>query len=128
MKDNIKLKIYQLPDVIKDEATLNQVMEDVAFYAGKKDIMDELNPEPWNELNIAIREANKIELFPGKILKTKCMIGEKIVITNRFRNNTLCVYQYMLKEFTAKIANHFLDQSKQRMELIVKHPAIGKHS
>lgn len=43
MKDNIKFKIYQLPDVIKDGATLNQLMEDVAFYAGKKDIMDELN-------------------------------------------------------------------------------------
>lgn len=70
----------------------------------------------------------KIELFPGKILKTKCIIGKKIVITNRFRNNTLRVYQYMLKEFSAKIANHFLDQSEQRMELIVKHPAIGKHS
>lgn len=42
-RDNIKLKIYQLPDVIKDGATLNQLMEDVAFYAGKKDIMDELN-------------------------------------------------------------------------------------
>lgn len=70
----------------------------------------------------------KIELFPGKILKTKCIIGKKIVITNRFRNNTLRVYQYMLKEFSAKIANHFLDQSEQRMELIVKHPAIGKYS
>ena len=43
MKDNIKFKIYQPPDVIKDGATLNQLMEDVAFYAGKKDIMDELN-------------------------------------------------------------------------------------
>lgn len=24
---------------------------------------------------------------------------KKIVVTKRFRNNTLCVYQYLLKEF-----------------------------
>ena len=71
MGDNIKLKIYQLPDDIKDEATLNQVMEDVAFYAGKNDIIDELNQEQENELGIAIREANENKTIPWEDFKNE---------------------------------------------------------
>jgi hypothetical protein len=33
---------------------------------------------------------------------------KKIVITKRFRNNTLRIYQYLLKEFSAKTADNFL--------------------
>jgi len=53
---------------------------------------------------------------------------KRIVVTKRFHKNTLSVYQYLLKEFSAKIANHFLDKIEQRIELIIKHPTIGKPS
>ena len=55
-------KIVELLDCIEDEVVLNQVMEDVAFYASKKDIVDELNAEQLNELDKAIEEANKNEM------------------------------------------------------------------
>ena len=42
MSKAVKTKIYQLLEGIEDEAVLNQVMEDVAFYATKKDAVDEL--------------------------------------------------------------------------------------
>jgi len=53
---------------------------------------------------------------------------KKIVITKRFRNNTSVVYKYLLEEFSAKAAYHFLYQIEQRIELIAKHPTIGKPS
>ena len=53
---------------------------------------------------------------------------KKIVITRRFRNNTLRVYQYLLKKFSVKTANLFLDKLRERIELIAKHPTIGKPS
>ena len=43
MSKAVKTKIYQLLEGIEDETLLNQVMEDVAFYAAKNDIVDELN-------------------------------------------------------------------------------------
>ena len=52
----------------------------------------------------------------------------KIIITKRFRNNTLRVYQYLLKRFAAKTANSFLDQLEKRIEFIAKNPSIGKAS
>ncbi len=36
MGKTVKTKIYQLLEGIEDEAVLNQVMEDVAFYAKKR--------------------------------------------------------------------------------------------
>jgi hypothetical protein len=45
---------------------------------------------------------------------------EKIIISKRFRNNTLRVYQYLLKEFTAKSANNFLERLERRIEFIAK--------
>ncbi len=45
-------------DDIKDETILNQVMEDVAFYANRKDITGYLTPEQLNELDAAIEEAD----------------------------------------------------------------------
>jgi len=53
---------------------------------------------------------------------------EKIIITRRFRNNTLRVYQYLLKEFSVKTAYQFLDRLEKRIEFIAKNPAIGKLS
>ncbi|HEV8283417.1 MAG TPA: hypothetical protein VGQ09_03860 [Chitinophagaceae bacterium] len=43
---------------IDDDTVLNQLMEDVAFYAKKKDILDELNTEQLKELDEAIKEAD----------------------------------------------------------------------
>ena len=46
---------------IEDKSVLNQVMEDVAFYATKKDIVDELSTNQLKELDKAIAEANNKE-------------------------------------------------------------------
>lgn len=51
-----------------------------------------------------------------------------IIITKRFRNNTLRVYQYLLKEFSAKSAHHFLFRLEKRIEFIGKNPTAGKLS
>ncbi len=53
---------------------------------------------------------------------------KKIVVTKRFRKNTLKVYDYLLKEHSAKIAFKFLDNLQQRIELIIQYPEIGKRS
>jgi len=53
---------------------------------------------------------------------------KKIIITNRFRNNTLRVYQYLLKKFSAKIAYNFLGRLEKRIDFISKNPEIGKLS
>ena len=53
---------------------------------------------------------------------------EKIIITKRFRNNTLRVYQYLLKEFSIKTAHSFLDHLEKRIEFIAKNPTTGKRS
>jgi len=61
MSKEVKSKIQQMVEGIEDEAVLNQVMEDVAFYASKKDIVDELNPGQVKELEEAIKEADNKE-------------------------------------------------------------------
>ncbi len=61
MSKAVKSKIVQMLEGIKDETILNQVMEDVAFYASKKDIVDELTPAQLKELDTAIEEADKKE-------------------------------------------------------------------
>ena len=53
---------------------------------------------------------------------------EKIIITRQFRKNILNVYQYLLKEFSAKAANEFLDRVEKRIDFIAKNPEIGKLS
>lgn len=53
---------------------------------------------------------------------------KKIVVTKRFRNNTLSVYNYLVKEFSPLVAYNFLDELEKRVELIAKHPDIGKPS
>jgi TRAP-type C4-dicarboxylate transport system substrate-binding protein len=61
MSKTVKSKIYQMLDEIEDENVLNQLMEDVAFYATKKDIVDNLSPAQQKELDKAIQEADNKE-------------------------------------------------------------------
>jgi Arc/MetJ family transcription regulator len=61
MSKVVKTKIYQLLDGIEDETVLNQVMEEVAFYATKKDVVDQLTPGQLEELDKAIEEADNKE-------------------------------------------------------------------
>jgi hypothetical protein len=61
MSKAVKTKIYQLLDGIEDEAVLNQVMEDVALYATKKDIVDQLAPDQLKQLDKAIEEVDNKE-------------------------------------------------------------------
>jgi hypothetical protein len=69
MSNAVKTKIYRLLEDIEDEAVLNQVMEDVAFYATKKDIVDELNATQLKELDKAIEEADNKEAIPWNDFK-----------------------------------------------------------
>ena len=57
MENDVKSKIYKMLEEIEDETTLNLVMEDVAFYAVKKDIVDELTVLQLEKLDTAIKEA-----------------------------------------------------------------------
>ena len=55
-------------------------------------------------------------------------MAKKVVITKRFRKNTLNIYQYLLKEFSYNTAILFLNRLEQRIEFIIKNPTIGKPS
>jgi hypothetical protein len=52
---------------------------------------------------------------------------KKIIITKRFRNNTLRVYQYLIKEFSAKTAYKFIDRLEKRIEFIARTLKLVKH-
>ena len=58
MSTEVKSQIYQMLESIEDECILNQVMEEVAFYASKNDIADNLDIEQVKELDKAIKEAD----------------------------------------------------------------------
>ncbi len=51
---------------------------------------------------------------------------KKIIITKRFRNNTLRGYQYLLKEFSSKTAYSFLLRLEKRIDFVAKNPTVGK--
>jgi plasmid stabilization system protein ParE len=53
---------------------------------------------------------------------------KEVVITRRFRSHTYRTYKYLLKEFSSKTAFLFLEKIEERIELISKHPFIGKQS
>lgn len=53
---------------------------------------------------------------------------KEIIITKRFRKNTDRVFDYLLSNFSPKIAQLFLDKIRERIDLISNHPAIGKPS
>ena len=55
-------------------------------------------------------------------------MGKKVVVSRRFRNNTLKLYEYLIAEYSAKTAFNFLDRLQQRVELILRYPEIGKLS
>ena len=52
----------------------------------------------------------------------------KIVVSKRFRKNTLAVYNYLVREHSAKIVYHFLNTLQHRVEFISQHPDVGKPS
>lgn len=52
----------------------------------------------------------------------------EIVIAKRFRNQTFRIFQYLQKRFSPKTAELFLEKIEERIELIAKHPTIGKQS
>jgi plasmid stabilization system protein ParE len=53
---------------------------------------------------------------------------KKIVVSKRFRKNTLNIYEYLIREYSAKTAFNFLNKVQQRVELIIQYPEIGKPS
>lgn len=46
----------------------------------------------------------------------------------KFRNNTLRIFQYLLKEFSAKTAESSLERLEKRIEFIARNPETGKAS
>jgi hypothetical protein len=63
MSEKVKEKIYQLLETIQDEETLITLMEDVAFYSSKQDVVDRLNEVQLKELDEAIREADNNQVI-----------------------------------------------------------------
>lgn len=61
MSKSIKEKIHKLVDEIDDEVSLQQLMEDAAFYASKKDVVDDLTAAQLAELDAAVAEADRGE-------------------------------------------------------------------
>ncbi len=61
MSKSIKEKIHKLVEEIDDEVSLQQLMEDAAFYASKKDVVDDLTAAQLAELDAAVAEADKGE-------------------------------------------------------------------
>src|SRR5437879_13570346 len=53
---------------------------------------------------------------------------KEVVITRRFRNHTYSIYKHLIKNFSSKTAFLFLEKIEERIELISKHPTIGKQS
>ena len=53
---------------------------------------------------------------------------KKIVVSKRFQKNTLALYNYLIKEYSAKTAYHFLGSLQLRVEYISQHPEVGKPS
>ena len=56
------------------------------------------------------------------------MNGKRDVVSRRFRTNTQKVYEYLLKEYSAKTAYQFLDEIQHRIEFISRYPEAGKPS
>lgn len=58
MANKLKSKLFHLIDSIEDENVLQMLMEDITYYANKKDIIDELDKNQLAELNEAIAEVD----------------------------------------------------------------------
>ena len=63
MAEDIKLKIIKILDGIDEKNVLMQVMEDVAFYAAEKDIIDDLSASQLEDLDDAINQANNKDVI-----------------------------------------------------------------
>lgn len=63
MAEDIKFKIIKILDGIDEENVLMQVMEDVAFYAAEKDIIDDLSASQLKELDDALIQANNKDVI-----------------------------------------------------------------
>ncbi len=63
MSNTVKDRIHKLVDDIHNEETLNQVMEDVAFYSSKEDVMNNLKADQLKELEAAMKEADNNEVI-----------------------------------------------------------------
>ena len=53
---------------------------------------------------------------------------KKVVASKPFRKNTVALYEYLLKEHSAKTAYYFLDKLQQRVEFITRYSEAGKTS
>lgn len=51
-----------------------------------------------------------------------------VIISKRFRKNVLSIYQYLLKEFSSKVAYEFLERLEKRVEFVIQNPEAGKPS
>ncbi len=69
MDSELKSKIYELVDSLKDENVLQMVIKDVTYYADRINIIDELNEVQTKELNEAISEADNSETIDWKDFK-----------------------------------------------------------
>jgi CRISPR/Cas system CMR-associated protein Cmr5 small subunit len=69
MNKVVKTKISGLLEEIDDEAVLNLLMEEVSFYASKKDIVDGLDERQLKELDEAIEEADNKETISWEDFK-----------------------------------------------------------
>ena len=77
MNNELKSQIHQLVDSIEDENVLQMIMEEMAYYAGHKDITDQLNDEQLKELNKAILEADDDEPIDWEDFKKQMIEWEK---------------------------------------------------
>ena len=63
MNNDLKSKIYQLVDSIEDENVLQMIMDEIAYYAGHHEILEELSADQRKELDDAISEADEDEIL-----------------------------------------------------------------
>ena len=66
-----KFKIIKTLDTIDDENILIQVMEDVAFYASTKDVIDDLSASQLKDLDEAINQANNNDVIDWNDFKNE---------------------------------------------------------
>lgn len=71
MAKDIKFKIIKTLDTIDDENILIQVMEDVAFYASTKDVIDDLSASQLKDLDEAINQANNNDVIDWNDFKNE---------------------------------------------------------
>jgi hypothetical protein len=71
MAEDIKFKIIKTLNTIDDENVLIQVMEDVAFYASDKDIIDDLSASQLKDLDEALNQANNNDVIDWNDFKNE---------------------------------------------------------